>query len=226
MATATMEKPFFLTTVGKKYLMGLTGLIWSGFVFGHMAGNLLMFVGADAYNKYGHALTSGALIYAVETVLILSLLAHVACAVLLTIENRAARGTRYAVSPNKEKGVRLASKTMAIQGSMILVFIILHIATFKYGTYYESTVDGVVMRDLHRLLIEVFRQPGYVVWYLVAMVFLFFHLSHGVGSIFQSFGLKNDRNEHLIKTASWIYGAVVAAGFFAQPIYAYLWGQA
>ena len=224
MATATMEKPFFLTTIGKKYLMGLTGLVWSGFVLAHMAGNLLMFVSADAYNSYGHALTSGYLIYFIETLLVLCLVAHVGCAISLTIENRTARGHRYAVTPNGTKGVRLASKTMGIQGSILLAFIILHIATFKYGTFYQTTVGGVGMRDLHRLLIEVFKSPGYVAWYLVAMVFLFLHLSHGVGSIFQSFGLKNDQNEILIKRLGWVYGTIVAAGFFAQPIYCFLVG--
>lgn len=226
MATAnTMEKPFFLTSIGKKYLMGLTGLVWSGFVLGHMAGNMLMFYSADAYNKYGHALTSGAMIYAIETVLVLCLITHVICAVSLTLENRAARGSqRYAMTPNGSKGASLASRTMAIQGSIILAFVILHIATFKYGTYYETTVDGVVMRDLHRLLVEVFQQPGYVVWYLVALVFLGFHLSHGVGSIFQSLGLKNNANEKWIQRLGWIYGLIVAGGFLAQPIYCFVRG--
>ena len=226
MATATMEKSFFLTTVGKKYLMGLTGLIWAGFVAGHMAGNMLMFVGADAYNSYGHALTSGYLIYFIETVLVLALLTHIGCAVSLTLENRAARGGQgYAMTPNGNKAARWASKTMGVQGTIILVFIILHIATFKYGTVYETTVQGVQMRDLHRLLIEVFAHPGYVAWYLVAMVFLFMHLSHGVGSIFQSFGLKNDQNELKIKYVSRVYGLIVAAGFFAQPIYCLMRGR-
>ena len=225
MLIATVEKPFFRTTIGKKYLMGLTGLIWSGFVLTHMAGNLLIFAGADAYNKYGHAITSNPFLIVAEAVLVLAFLVHVGCAVALTLENRAARGAqRYAMNPNGAKAASLASRTMAIQGSIILVFIILHIATFKYGTYYETTVGGVVMRDLHRLLIETFRQPGYVLWYCLAMIFLFFHLSHGVSSIFQSFGLKNDRTEKMIRCAGFGYALIVATGFFAQPIYCFLVG--
>ena len=225
MITATVEKAFFLTTIGKKYLMGITGLIWAGFVLTHMAGNLLIFAGANAYNKYGHAITSGSIIYVAEVTLVLALIVHVGCAIALTLENRAARGNqRYAQIPNGAKGTRFASRTMAVQGSLILFFIITHIATFKYGTYYETTVDGVVMRDLHRLLIEIFKQPGFVAWYCVAMVFLFFHLSHGVGSSFQSLGLKNERSEKLIQCASMGYGLIVAAGFFAQPIYCFLVG--
>lgn len=225
MATALLDKPFFLTSVGKKYLMGLTGLVWSGFVLGHMAGNLLMFVSADAYNKYGHALTSGMFIYFVETVLILSLLTHIGCAISLTRENRAARGAqRYALHPNGAKGSSLASKTMAIQGSLLLFFIISHIATLKFGTYYQTTVDGVVMRDLYRLIVEVFAQPGFLIWYVVSLIALLFHLSHGFGSVFQSLGLKNAKNEKLIQKASWLYALIVAGGFLAQPIYCFLRG--
>jgi len=143
-------------------------------------------------------------------------------AVLLTIENRRARGEQqYAVTPKGPKGGTLASRTMAIQGSLILAFIILHLATFKYGTYYETTVNGVAMRDLHRLVVEVFQNPGYVVWYVVSLVVLGFHLRHGVGSIFQSFGFKNDHYAPLIYITSIAYGIIVALGFIAQPLYVY-----
>lgn len=221
--SAAGARPFFLTTIGKKYLMGLTGLIWAGFVISHMAGNLLILVSADAYNKYGHAIVSNPLIlYPAETILIFAFISHVTLAIMLTIENRkASGGGRYAVSPSGSKRVSLASRTMAVQGSLILAFIILHIITFKYGQYYETTVDGVQMRDLHRLVVEVFQQPGYVAWYVVCLVLLGFHLSHGVGSIFQSFGIKNDHYAALIKKLSIAYGLIVALGFLSQPIYVY-----
>ncbi|MEZ0390984.1 MAG: succinate dehydrogenase cytochrome b subunit [Pseudobdellovibrionaceae bacterium] len=219
-AIASAIRPFFLTSIGKKYLMGFTGLIWAGFVLSHMAGNLLIFIGPDAYNKYGHAIVSGGILIPAEIILVLALIVHVTMAIWLTLENRAARGQqRYAVTPKGEKGGNWASRTMAIQGSLILAFVILHLATFKYGTYYETTVDGVTMRDLHRLMVEVFQRPGYVVWYVVALIFLGLHLRHGVGSIFQSFGLKNDHYAPLIQKISIGYGLIVALGFMAQPLY-------
>ena len=79
---------FLSSTIGKKYIMGITGLIWAGFVLAHMSGNLLMFISPDAYNVYGHMLTSGKMIYAIEAILILSLISHVFCAMSLTIQNR------------------------------------------------------------------------------------------------------------------------------------------
>lgn len=213
---------FLGSTVGKKYLMGITGLIWAGFVLAHMAGNLLIFVSADAYNSYGHALTSGNIIYVAETVLVLALLVHIYTAVSLTISNRAAKNQRYAVTASGKKKTTLASRTMAVQGSIILVFIILHLITFKYGVHYETTVHGTPMRDLARLMFEVFQQPGYVIWYLVALILLGFHLSHGVGSTFQSLGLMEGTYRNMWKKLSYAYATFVALGFIAQPVYIFL----
>lgn len=213
---------FLGSTVGKKYLMGITGLIWAGFVLAHMAGNLLIFVSTDAYNTYGHMLVSGNLIYVVEVTLVLALIVHVYTAISLTIHNRSAKGSRYAVSASGKKRATLASRTMAIQGSIILVFVILHIEMFKFGTYYETTVNGVVMRDLARLMIETFQSPGYVAWYVVALILLGFHLSHGVGSTFQSLGLMEGTYRDLWKKLSYVYAFVVALGFIAQPLYLFL----
>lgn len=219
---STVTAPlFWCTTIGKKYLMALSGLIWGGFVFGHMAGNMLMFYSADAYNAYGHALTSGMLIYVVEAALITTLAGHVLVGLMLTWQNWGARGSRYAASSKSAKAASLSSRTMIIQGSLILAFIVLHIGTFKFGTYYETTVNGVVMRDLHRLIVEVFQQPGYVIWYLVALVLLGVHLSHGMSSTVQSLGVLSHGNGRWIKTAGWIYAVVVAGGFISQPIYVY-----
>jgi len=216
---------FLTSTVGKKYLMGLSGLIWTGFVFAHMAGNMLMFVSPDAYNIYGHNLVSGNLIYFVEGLLILALLTHVGLAISLTLENRRSRPDRYAVRGRGAKSARWASRTMAIHGTIILIFIVTHLITFKFGTYYETTVDGVVMRDLFRLMVEIFTQPVYLAWYFISLILLGFHLSHGVGSVFQSFGLLHPTYQPMIKTVSWVYAIVVVVGFLSQPIAVFLLHQ-
>lgn len=216
---------FVTSSVGQKYLMGVAGLVWVGFVFAHMAGNLLMFVSPEAYNLYGHTLTSGYVIYFAEAILVAALLTHVFIGITLTIKNRRARPHRYAAAGSRNKGARPASRTMMVHGSIILVFIITHLATFKYGTYYETTVNGVVMRDLYRLMVEVFSQPLYVVWYCVALVLLGFHLSHGFSSMFQSFGLLHPSYNETIKKVGWVYAVVVAAGFLSQPIVVFLLSQ-
>ncbi len=220
--TTQTSQMFWLTSIGKKYFMGLSGLVWAGFVFGHMAGNMLLFVSKDAYNAYGHMLTSGVAIYAIEAVLLSTLIGHVVFGFLLAYQNRIAKGVRYAYTPTGPKGASLASRTMIFQGSLILVFVILHLITFKYGSYYETTVNGVVMRDLFRLMVEIFKQPEYVFWYVVSVIILGFHLSHGLGSTVQSLGIKTEGNERWVKTAGWIYGLVVAGGFLSQPLYIFL----
>lgn len=216
---------FLGSTVGKKYLMGISGLIWAGFVLAHMAGNLLIFVSHDAYNSYGHALTSGNIIYVAETVLVLALIVHVYTAISLTISNRAAKDQRYAVAASGKKKVSLASRTMAVQGSLILLFIILHLITFKYGTHYTTNVHGVEMRDLAKLMLEVFQSPGYVAWYIVCLILLGFHLSHGVGSTFQSLGLMEGTYRNTWKKLSYTYAVIVALGFISQPIYCFMMAQ-
>lgn len=214
---------FVKSTVGRKYIMGISGLVWMGFVLAHMAGNMLILVSPDLYNAYGHAIVSNkAVLYGAESVLVLALLVHVVTAISLTIENRRAKGTRYAVSASGEKAATLASRTMGMQGSVVLAFIILHLATFKYGTHYDTTVNGVQMRDLHRLIVEVFQQPGYVLWYVVALILLMFHLSHGASSIFQSFGFLERKMQKGLRKFAWTYAIIVVAGFLSQPAYVFL----
>lgn len=214
---------FLKSSVGRKYLMGLTGLMWMGFILTHMAANMLILVSADLYNSYGHAITSNKLLlYGAEVALVAALITHVFCAISLTLQNKQARGTRYAMNPNGEKAGPRASQFMAVQGSLILVFVITHLIGFKYGKYYETTVNGVVMRDLHRLIVEVFQNPAAVAWYVVALLLLMFHLSHGVASIFQSFGILERKMQNGIKKFAWLYALVVVGGFLSQPIYVYL----
>lgn len=214
---------FVKSTVGRKYIMGITGLVWMGFVISHMAGNMLILVSPDLYNAYGHAIVSNKpLLYGAEIVLVLALIVHVMTAISLTIENRKAKGSSYAVNPNGDKGPTLASQTMGIQGSIILAFVILHLATFKYGTHYDTTVNGVQMRDLHRLVVEIFQQPGYVLWYVVALILLMFHLSHGASSIFQSFGFLERKMQKGLRKFAWTYAIIVVAGFLSQPAYVFL----
>jgi succinate dehydrogenase / fumarate reductase cytochrome b subunit len=205
--------------------MALTGLVWSGFVLAHMSGNLLMFVSPDAYNQYGHILTSGKIIYVAEAVLVLSIITHIITAISLTKLNMGARSSSYSVVPKGEKAPSFMSKTMAPQGTLILAFIIFHIATFKYGTYYETTVDGVVMRDLYRLVVEAFAQPAYVCWYVVCLILLGFHLSHGISSLFQSLGIRNERTEPVLKKISFLYAVFVAVGFLSQPLYVFFFAR-
>lgn len=213
---------YLSSAIGRKQIMGLTGLVWSGFVLTHMLANLLIFYSAEAYNKYSHALVSNPLLYLAEAGLLLTLLFHVYDGIMLTIKNKQARPTKYAMAPNGAKSARFQSRFMIFHGSLLLVFIILHLITFKYGTHYSVTYDGVEMRDLHRLVLEVFQSPGYVAWYAISMVAVGFHLSHGFYSAFASLGVYHPTYSYWLSKFGYLYAAVIALGFVSQPVYVFL----
>lgn len=213
---------YFNSTIGRKQVMGLTGLGLSLFVLTHMLGNLLMFVGPDAYNMYGHKLTSNPAIYLAEAGLLFFFFAHVINAVTLKLKNKSAREQSYATNINGEKAISVASKTMIHTGMIIGIFAVLHLITFKFGPVYTTTIDDEQVRDLYKLMVEVFRDPIYVAWYVFSMIMLGFHLSHGVASAIKTLGFNHPRYNCGIECASQIYGWVVALGFTVQPIYIFL----
>ncbi len=205
--------------------MGLTGLIWSGFVFTHMLGNLLIVAGSDAYNKYSYAIISNPFLYVAEGLLLITLLFHIFKGIRLTIANRGARPSKYAMPTNGSKSPRFQSKWMIFHGSFILVFVILHLLTFKYGpglsAGYVVKIDGVEMRDLYRLVIETFHSPAYLVGYAIAMLLVGLHLSHGFYSSFASLGFYHPKFSPILSKVGYLYAIVVALGFIVPPIYVY-----
>lgn len=209
------------STIGRKQLIGLTGLGLSGFVLIHMLENVLIFVGPQAYNNYTEFLTSNPLIYLAEAGLLALFVAHLLLASALSIVNFRARDSRYAVASNGAKRTSVIQKSMWAQGLLILVFLILHLITFKFGPHYTVNYGHGEIRDMHKLVIEVFQQPGYVAWYLVALAVLGLHLGHGVGSSFQTFGIHHPRYQKCIHGLSIAYALIVALGFISQPIYVY-----
>jgi len=209
------------STIGRKQLIGLTGIGLSLFVLIHMLENMLILAGPQPYNNYAHFLTSNPLIYVAEAGLVAIFLLHLGFASAISIKNMGAREGRYAVSPSGDKATSMIQKSLWAQGLLILVFVILHLITFKFGTEYKVNYGQGEIRDLHRLVIEVFKEPMYVVWYLVALVVLGFHLSHGVGSSFQTLGIHHPRYQCLIRRFSIFYAVVVAGGFIVQPLYVF-----
>lgn len=216
-----MSKSYLASTLGRKYLVGITGVFWALFVMMHMLSNLLIFVGAEIYNRYSHALTSNPLVYLAETVLVLFILIHAIYALSLKVRNLRTNPVPYAVSPVKEKSATISSRTMAYTGLAILGFLIWHVATFKYGPEYMVTYDGVQMRDLYTLVVDAFHHPVHVGLYCLSMILVGMHLFHGVQSSFQTFGLSHPRYDTFIQYFGRTYAIVVAVGFFALPVYVY-----
>jgi succinate dehydrogenase / fumarate reductase cytochrome b subunit len=210
------------TSVGTKILLGLTGLALVGFLIFHLAGNLLLFWGPEKYNAHAHALISNPLIVPAELGLLAIFLLHAVKAVLNFGGNRAARPQRYAMRKWAGGSSRksISSTTMIVSGIVLVCFVILHLATFKYGPNYASPEPGV--RDLYRLLIEVFHSPGYVVFYVVCMAIIGMHLRHGISSALQSLGVLPDGAARAFLIAGVVLAVAIAGGFALIPAWVYL----
>jgi succinate dehydrogenase / fumarate reductase, cytochrome b subunit len=213
------------TSVGTKLLIALTGLALVGFLIVHLAGNLLLLAGPEAFNSYSHKLISNPLIYPAEAGLAGLFVVHIWKAIANFRRNRSARPARYAVKRPAGHTSRktVSSTTMIVSGTTILVFLVLHLKTFKFGAYYDAMEPGV--RDLYRLTLEVFHKPGYVIWYVTAMVLVGMHLRHGITSALQSLGALPAGRTGKLLTAGAIVAALIAGGFALIPIWVYLFTQ-
>ena len=210
------------TSVGTKILLGLTGLALVGFLIFHLAGNLLLFWGPEKYNEHAHALISNPLVIPAELGLLALFLLHAVKAVLNFVANRAARPLGYArkrwAGGTSRKTV--ASSTMIVSGIVLMAFVVLHLITFKYGPYYDSPEPGV--RDLYRLLIEVFQSPAYVIFYVLCMGIVGLHLRHGVSSALQSLGLMPAGATRAFLGMGALVAVLIAGGFALIPLWVYL----
>jgi succinate dehydrogenase / fumarate reductase cytochrome b subunit len=213
------------SSVVKKQIMGVSGLLLCGFLVGHLIGNCLIYVGDEAFNRYGHALITNPLIYVAEAGLAALFLTHIGLAVRLTIENYKARPQKYYLKQHRGGGANFASSTMPYTGFLILVFMVTHLINFKFGPSYTNTYGGVEMRDLYRTVVEYFQSPAAVVWYIFCMIGLGIHLSHGFWSAFQSLGINHPRYNGFLKKFSLGFAIVIAGGYTALPIYCYLIGM-
>lgn len=220
------------SSVGRKILMSLTGVVMFGFVVGHLVGNLQLLSGdADIFNRYGHFLVSlGGLLVLVELFLIACLVIHVVTALQIVWGKRKARPQAYASqkSAGGKSRKSLGSSTMIYTGLLVLVFIVIHVRTFKYGPAeaegYVTTIDGVEVRDLHRLVVEKFQQIEWVVGYVAAMILLGVHLSHAFWSAFQSLGFYHERYTPVLYSAGRALAVLISLGFLIIPIWIYFSG--
>ena len=213
----------FSSSVGTKLLIGATGLLLAAYMVLHLAGNVLILLGRDAFNEYSHQLVSNPLIVPVEIGLLLVLLVHIYKAVTMWMRNKAARPVRYqkkelAGRPSR-KG--LASSTMIASGLIVMVFIAIHVKQFKFGTFYLAS-GSTTVRDIYRTETEVFRNPLWVGLYVIAALLVGLHMRHGVSSAFQSLGLDHPRYTRRIVGIGIAVAVVVGGGLALIPIWAYL----
>ncbi len=211
------------SSIGTKILIALTGLALFVFLVAHLAGNLLFVLGPEAFNSYSHSLVSNPLVYVAELGLLAVFFIHVGKTVANFLSNWRARPTGYATrrwarSKNPRSRKSLASTTMILTGTVTALFVVTHLATFKFGTYYDAP-DGV--RDLYRLQLEIFSSPVYVAFYLLAMGVIFFHLWHGLASAAQSLGVDHHRWTPRLLALGRALSVLIAGGFAFLPVYTF-----
>jgi len=213
---------FLSSSVGRKILMAVAGLLLIGFLVMHMSANLLALVGAEPYNAYSHKLVSNPLIYVAELALLLLFVVHWVTGVLVWWHNRSARPHGYVATARAghTSHKSLASTTMIWTGLVVLLFVPIHIAKFKFGPYYQFAGHQGV-RDLHRLVVEVFQNPLWVASYVIVMVLVGFHLWHGFGSAFESGGISYRTS---LRRAGQVLAVIIAGGFALVPVVIFLTG--
>jgi succinate dehydrogenase / fumarate reductase cytochrome b subunit len=213
------------SSVGTKVLIGLTGLGLFVYLIVHIAGNLLVFFGPEFFNTYSAALLRNPLVPVIEIGLLVIFLIHIYKTVPMVFKNRSARPIAYERKERAGGASRksLASSTMIVSGLWLLLFVVIHVRTFKYGTEYEVPgSDGV--RDLYRLEMENFSNPFVVAFYVLSMVIVGSHLWHGIASAFQSLGADNPRFTPRLLAAGKAMAVAIAAAFIVIAVWAYFAG--
>lgn len=199
------------TSVGKKLMMAVTGLFFCVFLTLHLAGNLTIYMGKDAFNSYAEHLHSlGPLLTLAEWGLLLFAVIHVGTGLFLFYQNFTARPKRYAV--NKRAGGRtLGSATMPYTGIILLLFVIYHLFNFHFVDKTHTTIFEIVS--------TAFSKPGYVVIYTFAMIVAAVHVSHGFWSAFQTFGANHPKYTPILRGLSIVFSLIVGIGFGFIPVY-------
>lgn len=225
----------FASSLGKKYLMALSGLVLIGFVFVHMAGNLQVLMGQEKINAYANALQSLPLpvLWGSRLFLLLAVVVHALTAYQLVRENRLARPKQNYIEVTQRAG--LASLKMGLTGSILLIFIVFHLLHFTIRTIYPeysdmmTTVgspDSKEIHDVYSMVLAGFKHTWISVFYVVAMFLLCGHLAHGVSSAFQSLGLRSENWQKKLDLAAKTYAWIIFIGFSVVPllVLAQQWG--
>jgi succinate dehydrogenase / fumarate reductase cytochrome b subunit len=209
------SESFLGSSIGRKIVMAITGLVLFGFVLFHMVGNLQVYLGPEAMNHYAEllrGLVHGWALWAFRIVLLAAVLLHIWAATSLTLDNRTARPVGYRTQRWRE--ATYASRTMRWSGVILFFFIVYHLLHFTTGQAHPDFVPG----DVYRNFIVGFQSIPASIAYIVAMVLLGLHLKHGVWSMCQTLGLSHPRYNRAARLASWAFAAIVVIGNISFPL--------
>ncbi|MDJ0975123.1 MAG: succinate dehydrogenase cytochrome b subunit [Planctomycetota bacterium] len=209
------------SSVGLKFVMAVTGLLLFGFVLAHLAGNLQIFAGADQLNGYAKSLQDlGPLLWVARGGLLAIFVLHVGTGVMLARRNRAARGTPYAVQ--KAIDSTHASRAMVSTGVVVMIFVVYHLMHFTLGVgirpEFHDWTDPQGRHDVYSMVVAGFQQLPIALFYIVSMLGLGVHLSHGLASMFQSLGWNQPKYRSFTRLLGIGITAVIILGNISMPV--------
>ena len=217
---------YFNSTIFRKTLAGLTGLFLVLFLLGHLLGNLQLFIpgedGQKQFNEYALFMTTNPAVKILSVLTYSSIILHTILTLFLVFQSSNARDVKYLQSSGNANST-WGSKNMAVLGTLILVFIVIHMKSFWYEMHFGVIgLDPWGNKDLHTVTVTAFNELWYVLFYVLSMVVLAIHLKHGVESVFQTLGIKTRRYVSLIHKVAYGFALIVPAAFASIPIYLYV----
>lgn len=219
------------SSIGKKIIVALTGIVLLLFLPGHLIGNLLVFLGPDAINEYGvflHEAGHGALVWVARITLLTCFVLHIGATIQLTRQNRAARQS-YEFESTVQ--ATRSSRLMIWSGLTILAFVVYHLLHFTVrvandfdGPAYKIQLEGHEALNVYKMMIDGFSWAPATIFYIIAITCLCSHLSHGVSSVFQTLGLRSKKSSEAIRIIGNLYALVIWVGFLSIPIAIFCFG--
>lgn len=208
------------SSIGAKWIMAITGTLLFGFLIGHLAGNLLVFSGPQAFNDYAAGLRElpYGLLWVARIGLVILFVLHIFTSIKLTRMKQAARPVPYAFK-NTIKAT-LGSRTMGTTGLLVLLFLLYHLAHFTWYIVADTgqRYDELGRHDAYTMVIEGFRQPAIAISYIAAMLVLAVHLGHGLSSLFQTFGINNKKYNFLFRCVAPAVAWGLSLAFISIPV--------
>jgi len=202
------------SSLGRKIVMSLSGFFLVTFLLVHLGVNLTLFAGGDIFNTASHFMATNPLIQVMQYVLAAGFIIHIIMGIRLELKNRASRPVKYAKN-NAAANSGWASRNMIYTGVLILLFLVLHLKDFfvkiKFGEVHDD----------YQLVTELFKNPIYVLIYVVAFILLGIHLSHGFQSAFTSIGARAPKYLKCVKNLGMTFSYIIALGFSVIAIFFY-----
>jgi succinate dehydrogenase / fumarate reductase cytochrome b subunit len=217
----TAFSSFYRSSVGKKMIVAVTGIVLIAFVIGHLLGNLQIFLGPDWVNSYAeHLRALGPLLWVIRIFLLVNVLLHISYTISLAIENRRARPVDYA----KRNYVKasFASRHMVVSGLVVFAFIIFHLLHFtarKFNPRFPLLqADPLNHNDVYSMMVYGFQNVYISAFYIIGLFLLTLHLTHGASSFFQSLGLNDKKLTPRLATAGRILAWLIFVGYTSIPV--------